>query len=253
MQKKILIIAGVVILIAGMVGAWFYFKSGDSSEQSNPTADLFDTSAPANPAPAQNTTQDLPDVVARVNGQEITKAELENSQAQILASQGVDPTTLTDDMRKQLITQALDGLVSNSLIKQATASSGVTADDSEVDAQIEVVKGQFDAIEKYQEALTAQGMTEADFRKIVASDLTIQKYLESTLNLKAVDVTEEELAALYEKESAAALAVSSTQALPPLAEIHDQFKAFYVQQKQQEMVVNHVKELSSKANIEILI
>ncbi|MDF1496607.1 MAG: SurA N-terminal domain-containing protein [Patescibacteria group bacterium] len=251
MQKKILIISGVVILIAGMVGAWFYFTRSSTPVADTPTADLFDTTAETDVQPAQNITAEmpeLPDVVARVNGTEIKKAELEATEMQILSSQGIDPTTLTLENRQQLRAQALDNLVSNALVKQAAATAGVTAEEADIDAQIEVIKGQFEDITKFQEALTQQGITEADLRGLVASDVTVQKYLENTLNLKSIEVTEEEVTAIYAQEVA-----SSTQEIPPLEEIHDQFKGFIVQQRQQALVGAHIKELSTKAQIEVLI
>jgi len=254
MQKKIiLIIASVAALLLAGAGAWYYFTRGDAPEPNtqNTATELFDTSAPNEPAPTQSATTELPDVVARVNGQDISKAELEASEAQILASQGIDPTTLTDENRQQLRLQALDTLVSNTLIRQAAAKSAQTVSEEEISAQLETIKGQFEDPAKYQEALDQQGMTEADFRKIVASDLSIQKYLESTLNLKAIDVSEEELAGLYAKEVAAA--TSTTQPLPPLEEIHDQFKAFIVQQRQQQKIVAHIQELSKAGTVEVLI
>jgi hypothetical protein len=252
MQKKIIIISGaVIVLLAAVIGAWLYFARGEApAQQQDEVADLFNTTASDTVAPTPTPTElpELPEVVAKVNGAELKKADLESTEARILAGQGIDITALSLEQRQQLRIQALDAIVSNSLLKEAAASTSTLVNEADIDAQIETIKGQFEDPSQFTQALAQQGVTEAEFRSNVASDLAIQKYLENTLNLLAVDVTEEELASLYEQQVA-----SATQEMPPLAEAHDDFKAFVIQQKQQELVVNHIKELSNNANIEILI
>lgn len=246
MQQKIIIILAAIAIVGAAAGGIFYFTRGSSS-QANSLPDLVNV-AGNNNAPAANApAAELPDVVARVNGEEIKKTDLQSSEAQILAGQQVDPATLTDENRKQLRLQALDALVSNALIRQAAAASGATATEEEIKAQLETVKGQFEDADKYQAALTAQGMSEQNLLAMITIDLGIQKYLQQTLNLEAITVTEEELKELYDKEAAV------VESMPPLEEIHDQYKAFIVQQKQQQKIGEHVKDLAGKGQIEVLI
>lgn len=244
-QQKTFIITGVIALIA-VIGAVYYFAFGKAPEQKQ-APELFTGSQQEPVADQQPQVSTLPDVVARVNGEEIKGADLQNSEAQILAGQGVDPTTLTDEQRQQLRNQALDILISNALIRQAAAGANVQASEEAVNAQMEIIKGQFEDPAKYQEALTQQNMTEDDFRKLVASDVFIQTYIEQTLQLKAIDATDEEINAMYEQQKAASAEI------PPLEEIRDQFKSFVIQQKQQQVLVAHIQELRSKANVEVLL
>lgn len=245
MQQKIIIILASVAIIGAAAGGIFYFTRGDSSQVNNlPEINITGgNSAQNQSAPVV----ELPEVVARVNGEEIKKTDLESSEAQILANQQVNPATLTDENRKQLRLQALDALVSNALIRQATANSGAVATEEEIKAQLEMVKGQFEDTDKYQTALAAQGMTEENLLAMITIDLGIQKYLQQTLDMEAVTVTEEELKEFYDKEA------SVVENMPPLEEIHDQYKAFIVQQKQQQKIGEHVKELADKGQIEVLI
>ena len=244
-QQKTFIITGVIALIA-VIGAVYYFAAGKAPEQKQ-APELFTGSQQEPVADQQPQVSTLPDVVARVNGEEIKGADLQNSEAQILAGQGVDPTTLTDEQRQQLRNQALDILISNALIRQAAAGANIQASDEDINAQMEMIKGQFEDPAKYQEALTQQNMTEDDFRKLVASDVFIQTYIEQTLKLKAMDATDEEINAMYEQQKAASAEI------PPLEEIRDQFKSFVIQQKQQQFLVSHIQELRSKANVEVLL
>lgn len=244
-QQKTFIITGAIALIA-VIGAIVYFAMGKNTEPKD-APPLFATNAQNTPVADPSVSADLPEVVARVNNEEIKREELLNTEAQILAGQGVDPSTMTAENWQQLRGQALDIVVSNALVRQAAANSGVQASDEDVNAQMEVLKGQFEDQAKYEEALSQQGMTEADFRKLVASDVFVQTYIEQTLNLRGIDATEEEVVAMYEQQS------SAVDDIPPLEEIREQFKAFVIQQKQQQVLVSHIQDLRSKANIEVLL
>jgi len=224
-QKTVLIsIVGVLVIAAG---AWFLFSNGGISPQ--------------------NGTQEISDTVARVNGEEITRTELENSEAQIAAQQGVDVTSLNAANREQLRVQALDTLIANTLIQQAVANSGLTATEADIDAQIETIKGQFQDDAQFQEALLGQGLSEADLREQVRREVVTQAYLAQTLDFTSITVSDEEVNALYEQEAAA------VEDVPPLEDVRDQIESFVIQQKQQELLAAHIQELRLAADIEILI
>jgi parvulin-like peptidyl-prolyl isomerase len=226
MQQKTVLIAIVVLLVVA-VGAWFFISKGESSPQ--------------------NDTSELSDAVALVNGEEITRTELENSEAQLATQQEIDVASLDATGREQLQTQALDALIANTLIQQAVARSGLTATEEDINAQIETVKSQFPDEAQFQEALLGQGLSEADLREQVRGEVVTQRYLNQTLDLASVTVTDEEVSALYEQEAAV------TEDVPPLPDVRGQIESFVIQQKQQELLVVHIQELRSVADIEILI
>jgi len=226
MQQKILLV-GLVGLLVVAAGAWFFISNGGT--------------------PAQNGSSELSDAVARVNGEEITRTELENSAALLAAQQGADVASLDAANRAQLQTQALDVLIANTLVQHAAASSGLTASEADIDTQIETIKSQFPDDAQFQEVLLGQGLSEADLREQVAGELAQQAYLEQTLDLASVMVTEEEVNALYQQEAAA------VEDVPPLEEVREQIELFVIQQKQQELLAAHIQELRLAADIEILI
>jgi len=123
MQQKNWIITGVVIAIVGF-GVWFYFSNGLSSDQNNSLM----SEAPLE----QNNLVELPDVVARVNGEEVSRAELELLEAQIAVGQQIELTALDSASRQQLQAQAIETLVSNALIRQAAQASGAVASEADV-------------------------------------------------------------------------------------------------------------------------
>jgi len=224
MQQKtiLLIIIGILVVAAG---AWLLFFGGEASPQ--------------------NSTQDPADVIARVNDQSITRAELDNLEAQIAQQQGIDKASLDASGREQLQAQTLDALISNALLLQATVA--VTVAESDIDAQVETIRGQFSDEAQFQEALSDQGLSEEDLREQVRGEIATQVYLEQVLDLESISVSEEEVATLYEQEAAV------SEDVPPLEEVRGQIEAFVAQQKQQELLAAHIQELRADADIEIFI
>ncbi|MDD2935528.1 MAG: SurA N-terminal domain-containing protein [Candidatus Pacebacteria bacterium] len=225
MQQKTLIaiVIGALIVIAG---AYYYFTK--------------DT------APSEEINADTSSVVARVNGVEITQNELDAYELKMVTDQQIDKSSLDEEALGQLKTQALDGLVVQSLLEQAVKKDGTKVSKSDVDKQIETIKGNFENEEAYQSALSTQGTTEDILRTEIERDLVIQKYLEKVLDLESITVSEEEIQALYDQESAV------NENLAELSEVSEQIKAFIIQQKQQELFAAYVQELKADAEIEIL-
>jgi len=224
-QKTVLITIAGLLVIA--IGAWFFISNGET--------------------PSQNDTSELSDTVARVNGEEITRTELENSETQLATQQGIDIGSLDTATREQLQAQALDALIANALIQQVVASSGIVATEADVDAQINTIRGQFQDDAEFQEALSGQGLSEAGLREQVRGEMVTQTYLDQTLDLASVTVTDEEVNALYEQEAVV------TEDVPPLEDVRGQIESFVIQQKQQELLAAHIQQLRSAADIEILI
>ncbi|AKM83839.1 TPA: hypothetical protein DCZ46_00690 [Candidatus Campbellbacteria bacterium] len=224
MQQKTLIaiVIGVLVVLAG---AYFYFI-----KDTNLPKDDSDSSA----------------VVARVNGIEITQNDLDAYELKMLAEQQIDKASLDEEALGQLKAQALDSLISQSLLEQAVKKDGTKVSKSDIDEQIETIKGQFEDEAAYQSALSTQGTTEDILRTEIERDLVTQKYLEKVLDLESITVTEEEIQTAYDQESAV------NENLAELSEISEQIKAFITQQKQQELFATYLQELKADAEIEIL-
>lgn len=226
MQQKILIIV-IVGIIAVAAGAWFYFSGGEM--------------------PGQESSSESPDVVARVNGQDIGQAELEASEAQIAAGQGVEVSSLDAETRSQLREQALDNLISRALIQQKAKEMGIAAAEADIDAQIESIKAQFEDEAKYQATLNQEGLSEAELRSQIADEMVIRAYIEQALDLESVTATEEEVRAEYEQAAAA------NEGFPELSEVRGQIESSIIQQKQQQLITQHIQGLYAEADVEILI
>ncbi len=217
------IIAGVLVVLLAAAGGWYYL-SGKSA-------------TPAAVAGASDT-------VATVNGDKILRSDLTATEAQITAQQGAATTT---DAQAQLQSQALDSLISRKLLAQAAQQAGIVASSTEVAAQLQSDKAQFQDDASYQQALAAQGMTEADLEAQITANVVINDYLDQTLNLSSVTASDAEIQSTYDQLSAGQTNV------PTLAQAHDQVEQVVIQQKQQILINAQVQKLRAAGNVQVLI
>ncbi|NTU89943.1 MAG: parvulin peptidyl-prolyl isomerase, partial [Actinobacteria bacterium] len=125
-------------------------------------------------------------VAATVNGVEIPETEV---QAYIESYRATDETLSTDEgwtawleeagmTEDELRLQVIDIFVQEEVIRQAAEAEGLTVDDTEVDAQIDVVKSNYADDEAWQSALASAGYTEEEYRDTVGISLLYNALLE---------------------------------------------------------------------------
>jgi parvulin-like peptidyl-prolyl isomerase len=185
-------------------------------------------------------------VIALVNGEKITQGDFNRLQTQMLVEQGMNPETLDEASKSQLRTQILNTLISQKLLKQAAAESGINVTDLEVDLQLEQIKNQFSDELEYQAALSDEGISEEQLRSQLKSDMLIQSYLDHELDFSSINPSQEEIALEYEK-------YADNEDFPPLEEVRDLIESSLINQKQQTLLADLIADLSAKAEIEILI
>ncbi|MBK9124101.1 MAG: SurA N-terminal domain-containing protein [Chloroflexi bacterium] len=123
----------------------------------------------APPILGETTTENLPDVVVRVNGQDITRDEYERAVARLSPASAI---------AQQVSNQVLDALIEQTLIEQAAAELGVTVDAADIDAEINALKA---LTTDWDAWLTDNGYTEADFRSALYSNLLTQRVRDAVL------------------------------------------------------------------------
>ncbi|WP_262424218.1 SurA N-terminal domain-containing protein [Brachybacterium sp. Z12] len=143
---------------------------------------------------------DVPDVVATVNGQEITKDEfisVYESQFQQMAMQ--QQTTGEEVDEAALKDQVANQLVDNQLLLQGATDAGIEATDADVDATLEEIAQQngLGSADEVVSALEQQGMSEEDVRKDAASQFTLTSFVEQKADIQ--EPTDEELQAQYDQ------------------------------------------------------
>lgn len=188
------------------------------------------------------------DVVARVNREEITRDTLDAFIAQTVATQGSDVASLDAEVLSAFERDAVETLISQALLRQAATVSSMNVSAEDVEGQVSAIVSQFENRDAFAAALTAQGLTEEDFRVQVEMDIATQAFLNERLDLDSLVATEEEVTALYAQLAAG----GGDGEMPALAEVREQVESLVIQQKQQGLLNELVEELRAEADIEVL-
>lgn len=123
--------------------------------------------APAKPVPAV-----LPPVVARVNGEDITRADLERS------IRGVETELnqrVPGDKRDGVVRGVLDRVINYRLLLQEARARGIEVSPAEVDAQMTALARRFQSADAMRQALIVRGVTLEMLRDDARRDLRVGK------------------------------------------------------------------------------
>ena len=152
------------------------------------------TATPSEPAGAASV--DLKDPVATVDGDKISKAQLDEAFDKAVQMTGVKASDLSPEQKLEGYRQILDELITEKLVNKAAA--GITVPQSDVDAQIAKIKAQFPSDEDFSKQLAQVGQTPEQLSDTIKKMLQQQRWLEGQLTGKT-EVTDEEAKKFYEE------------------------------------------------------
>jgi peptidyl-prolyl cis-trans isomerase SurA len=224
-------------------------------ETEQPTEETTDEAAehPETEAPSELSldTEDIPDVVATVNGEDINKDDYVNaleSQAMMYSQFGID---FNDEegqaMLEELKTVILDGLIDDRLLIQA--AEDVEVSEEEVNAELEMAmqQAQIGSEEELEQLLEEQGFTVDDIREDFERQIKVQKYIED--QTEAPEISEEELQTAYDQQVEMAEEAGAEE-IPSFEEQRDTIEAELVQEAQMAQRDQIVAELREDSDIE---
>lgn len=136
----------------------------------------------------------LPAVVARVNGEEISRADLERS------IRGVEmqlKQRVPGDKRDGVVRGVLDRLVNYRLLLQEARARGIEVPAAEIDAQVRALAAQFRTEDELRDALVRRGVTVDMLRDDARRDLRVAKLVSQEAG-RDVAVPVEDVRAFYE-------------------------------------------------------
>lgn len=128
------------------------------------------------PQPVKPVPQVLPEVVARVNGEDVKKADFERM---IRTIEGRAGQPIPAEHRDEILRNALDQLVVYTLLAQESKARGIKVDDTEVNQKVQELRGQFPSQEAFDAALKTRGMTEDSLRHDASVDLSVNKLMDA--------------------------------------------------------------------------
>ena len=146
--------------------------------------------APAKPVPAQ-----LPDVLARVNGETVTRQEFEEFVQNLEARAG---SQVPAEQRDQVYRRVLDQIVGYKLLQQEAKARKVAVPDTEIEARIGEIKKQFPSEDVFMQTLIERKMTLEQIRTDTREDMAVGKLIEAEIADK-VAVKPEQVQDFYDK------------------------------------------------------
>lgn len=182
------IIRGVVLVVLAALVAGPVWAGGNRERDAEPAAG-------DSAAGTAVTTEDL---VARVNGRDVSREEFDNLvESNIARYESQSNQAFPAEQRRQLERQVLDGLITRTILEVETERQGITLSDARYEETLGQFKGQFPSEEAYRNALQQQGFTEARFEQELRRQLLIEQLI-TTQVLDTLTMDEAELRAFYD-------------------------------------------------------
>jgi peptidyl-prolyl cis-trans isomerase C len=136
----------------------------------------------------------LPDVLARVNGEPVTKTDFERLVKNMELGNGPIPA----ERRDEILRGALDQLVTYTVMTQEARARNVAVSDAEIDTQIKQMRAQFPTEDEFKKALAARNLTLDQFKKDTRVDLMISRMMEAEVKTAAA-ATDADARQFYDK------------------------------------------------------
>lgn len=183
-------------VVAMAVAACSKSSSTPANGAAGSTAATSPAGAAAQPAPpeaAKPVPTQLPDVIARVNGETITKTDFEEAvrSAEQRAGSPVPP-----DQRDRVFREILDQMIGYKLLIQESKTRKVDVPDSDVEARIVSIKQQFPTEDAFKQALAQQHMTVDKIKTDARQQMAVAKLVDDAISAK-VAVKPEDIQTFY--------------------------------------------------------
>ena len=150
----------------------------------------------------ENNSQENLKAVAKVNGREISRKELDlRIKKMAQARQTPVPDNQTEE-GKQFEEKELNYMVNDILLVQDAGKQGFQPKQEEINAHYSVLLNQIGGEEKLKQVLQTMGMSIEQLREDLADQLTIEQYLNFIREKNEITVTDEEIKDFYEKQVA---------------------------------------------------
>ena len=149
---------------------------------------------PGAPASAKPMPPQIPDVLARVNGEKIERWEFDNAVKRMEARAG---GPVPPDKRDEVLRGVLDQLVAYHLLAQESRARKLAIPDTEVDARLADIRKSFPTEDAFKQGIAAQGLTLDQLKIQAKTSLEVAKVVETEVNSK-VAVPDPEIKTFYD-------------------------------------------------------
>jgi peptidyl-prolyl cis-trans isomerase SurA len=216
------------------------------------------SSAPAGEEDAQAGAEsdlgDIPEVVAEVNGEEISRSEFEQAyQAQLQQAMAQSQGQAPD--QEQLKKQVADNLVSTELLVQEAEKRDITVSDRDVDKTVQELAAQngLQSADQFFSAMEQQGMDRDTVDDQIRTQVAIERLIEDEAGV--VRASDKEVRALYDQlvaqQEQAGQQGGQQQELPPLKQVRPQLVEQVTSQKESQVAERLLGDLREQGEVVI--
>ncbi len=181
-------------------------SAGEATPASQPaaapageTAGEAATGAPAADAAPAPVPDELPEVVARVNGTAILGRRVEAIFTHLAGQVG---GKVSPEQRARVVRSLIDQLVRQDLLRGEAEARQVKVGDADVATRVKEIRAEIEGAQQTYEAfLTAQGLTDDEFREQTRASLAVAQMLQQEIEPQ-LKVTAEEVEGFYKENPA---------------------------------------------------
>lgn len=137
----------------------------------------------------------IPDVLARVNGEKIERWEFDNAVKRMEARAG---GPVPPEKRDEVLRGVLDQLVAYHLLAQESRARKIAIADADVDARLAEIRKSFPTEAAFTQGIAAQGLTVDQLKSQAKSSIEVAKVIEAEVNAKVV-VQDPEIKTFYDQ------------------------------------------------------
>ena len=189
----------VVILSCAVSGCQKAADEQKPAEQAQAAATPTPTPTPEPPPPPKPVPAQLPDVIARVNGQPVRKVDVDRQVKQLELQAG---RTVPPEQRDAVYRSVIDQLVTIELLLQETKNRNITVSEAEAkaasDQKLKELRAQVPDQAAFNKAMAERNMTVAKLRSDIRNDMLISRLIEGEMG-KVPPPTDVELKDYYDK------------------------------------------------------
>jgi|GEM_PF-2265062 len=185
--------------------------------------------------------------VARIDGVEITRGELNTKMTQVKSTFPAGMADIGDEAAFEQV--VLNEIINVHILTEEAKARDYTASDADVDAEIAQLAEMFGGEEAFNTQLETAGLSVEELRENMRNEIMIRQLVDANTDIKEVSVTDEELQQAYDE----AIATISPEEAPSFDEISEMLRTQLLQQKSVEVINAYIDMLREGKNIEILI
>ncbi|MHC0553200.1 SurA N-terminal domain-containing protein [Salinicoccus sp. CNSTN-B1] len=224
-------------------------KNNDAKKQEETASKGQEGEQPEMPEPELD---DVPDVVAEVNGEEVKKDEFEKTYTAQFQQLAIQQQMAGEEVDQgELKKQIADGMVGQKLLVQEAEERDYKASDEEVDDMLDglVEQNGMESKEDFYAAVEEQGMSKEEITSQIKTQVKVDKLIaEETGEIKP---TEKELQSLYDDAKEQREQMEGAEELPSFEELKPELESQIKSQKESEAVQKLAEKLREDGDITI--